>query len=102
MGPGAPLAFTVTTREIGGKLWSHIVLELPDPPTDDQESAIEHASVEGEQASPEFLRMVAAWEKAQGEETPELEAATAALVSALGRRPCPCGSGRFRRDCCGE
>jgi hypothetical protein len=102
------LPFAVTTREIGGRFLSHIVFKLPVSPTNDDDAAGEDelavgdGGAEGEHASPEFLRMVAAWEASQGEETPELEAATAAFVSTVDGSPCACGSGRLRRDCCGK
>jgi hypothetical protein len=89
----------LATFEIDGKLVHRVVSEIPD---DDENLVGISASFAGGQCHEEFLAMVAAYEAAEGQDTPELRAATDAYMLALAGRPCPCGSQRPFAVCCGQ
>jgi len=91
--------FLLATYEIDGKLVHRAVSEIPE---DDEHLVGISCSFAGASCHQEFLAMVAACEAAEGQDTPELRAATEAYVLALDRRPCPCGSQRAYGVCCGQ
>jgi hypothetical protein len=94
-----PACVLVATYEIDGKLVHRAVSEIPE---DDDNLVGISGSFAGGHCFEEFLAMVAAYEAADGQDTPELTAATDTYVLALSRRPCPCGSRRAYGACCGQ
>ena len=91
--------FLLATYEIDGRLVHRVVSEIAG---DDENLVGISGSFAGGQCHEEFLAMVAAYEAAEGQDTPEVRAATEAYVLALARRPCPCGSRQACGVCCGQ
>jgi hypothetical protein len=89
----------VATYEVDGKLVHRVVSEIPE---DDDNLVGMSGSFPGGHCYEEFLAMVAVYEATDGQDAPELSAATEAYVLALDRRPCPCGSRRAYGVCCGK